>query len=75
MIYFALGTEKENVVEDPPVVDESREERCGLTALGVINHRLLAEFRHRSPGTFGELEVCYTDLFCLCWGRTEKHAM
>jgi hypothetical protein len=54
--------------EDPPVADESREERCGLTALGVINHRILAEFRHKSPGDFEELEVCFresfSDLFC-----------
>ena len=54
--------------EDPPVADESREERCGLTALGVINHRILAEFRHKSPGNFEELEVCFrksfADLFC-----------
>ena len=54
--------------EDPPIADESREERCGLTAIGVINHRLLAEFRHKSPGTFEGLKVCFdkslNDLFC-----------
>ena len=53
--------------EGPPSAGESRAELCGLAALLVINHRLLAEFEDRSPESFEELEEyygkCFSDLF------------
>ena len=62
--------------ENPAIAVESREERCGLTALGVINHRILAEFRHkqvsrefRGAGGMFQKIVCW---FVLRRGQGER---